>query len=33
MCVGHTWIVLWVSGLNGSTGATHFNPGIANYLR
>ena len=24
--VGHIWIVLWVSGSNGSTGVTHFQP-------
>ena len=24
--VGHIWIVLWVSGLNGSTHVTHFQP-------
>ena len=24
--VGHIWIVLWISGSNGSTGVTHFQP-------
>ena len=24
--VGHIWIVLWISGSNGSTGETHFQP-------